>query len=66
MVGFGVILAGGLYWLVLAVILPKLGRYELVRETVVDDIDGWERSVFYKRPVGAALDDRGSSTSRDT
>ncbi|KAF4507782.1 hypothetical protein G6O67_004245 [Ophiocordyceps sinensis] len=65
-VGFGVILAGGLYWLVLAVILPKLGRYELVRETVVDDIDGWERSVFYKRPVGAALDDRGSSTSRDT
>ncbi|KAG6010717.1 hypothetical protein E4U43_008541 [Claviceps pusilla] len=51
-VGFAVLGAGALYWLVWAVVLPKLGKYELVRETVVDDIDGWERSHFYKRPLG--------------
>ncbi|KAK1750378.1 amino acid/polyamine transporter I [Echria macrotheca] len=50
-VGFGIIAAGGFYWLVWAVVLPKIGRYELVRETVIDDIDGWERNVFYKRPL---------------
>ncbi|KAH6995142.1 amino acid/polyamine transporter I [Ilyonectria destructans] len=53
-VGFAVIAAGGLYWLGWAVILPKLGNYELVRETVVDDIDGWESNVFFKRPLGSA------------
>ncbi|PFH62036.1 hypothetical protein XA68_15359 [Ophiocordyceps unilateralis] len=53
-VGFGVILAGGLYWLVWAVLMPKLGRYELVRETVVDSFDGWERTVFIKRPLAVA------------
>ncbi|KAH8905858.1 amino acid transporter [Coniochaeta sp. PMI_546] len=55
-VGFGIIFAGGLYWLVWAVILPRIGRYELVRETVVDDIDGWERNVFFRRPVGTTVD----------
>jgi hypothetical protein len=34
-----------------AVILPKLGKYELVQETVVDEIDGWERTVFTKSPL---------------
>lgn len=57
-VGFGVIFAGGVYWLVWAVILPKIGRYELVQETVVDEIDGWERQVFLKKPLGG----RGSSS----
>jgi hypothetical protein len=35
-----------------------LGRYELVRETSFDEIDGWERSRFVKKPVGtsSALD----------
>jgi amino acid transporter len=51
-VGFGVIFAGGVYWLIWAVILPKIGRYELVQETVVDEIDGWERSYFFTRPLG--------------
>lgn len=64
-IGFAVILAGGLYWLVWAVLLPKLGRYQLVRETVVSDLDGWERSVFHKRPLGEAQDDELSSTSGD-
>ncbi|SPO07236.1 related to MUP1 - High affinity methionine permease [Cephalotrichum gorgonifer] len=50
-VGFALIIAGGLYWVVWAVILPKLGNYELVRETVVDDIDGWERHVFKRKPL---------------
>ncbi|KAK4448712.1 putative high affinity methionine permease [Podospora aff. communis PSN243] len=53
-VGFGIIAAGGVYWLVWAVILPRLGRYELVRETTVDEIDGWESSVFVKRPIAGA------------
>ncbi|KAG5966116.1 hypothetical protein E4U58_002582 [Claviceps cyperi] len=50
-VGFGVLAAGGLYWLVWAVLLPRFGHYELVEETVVDEIDGWERRVFHKRPL---------------
>ncbi|KAL1846871.1 hypothetical protein VTK73DRAFT_203 [Phialemonium thermophilum] len=52
-VGFGIIFAGGVYWLVWAVILPKLGRYELVREAVIDDIDGWESHVFVRKPLTA-------------
>ena len=50
-VGFGIIFAGGVYWLIWAIILPKVGKYELVREQVVDDIDGWERNVFIRRPL---------------
>ena len=50
-VGFGIIFAGGVYWLVWAVILPKIGGYELHCETVMDEIDGWERNVFFKRPI---------------
>ncbi|KAL2151718.1 hypothetical protein VTH82DRAFT_6816 [Thermothelomyces myriococcoides] len=53
-VGFGIIFAGGIYWLLWAVVLPRIGRYELVRETVVDDIDGWERTVFFRRPIGSS------------
>jgi hypothetical protein len=45
-VGMGIIAAGGLYWLVWAVILPKIGGYRLEREVVVDPLDGWERHVF--------------------
>lgn len=53
-VGWGIIAGGGVYWLVWAVILPKVGRYELVRETSYDEIDGWERSHFVKRPIGTS------------
>jgi hypothetical protein len=49
-VGFAVIFAGGLYWLVWAVILPKIGGYRLERETLVDEIDGWERHMFKHVP----------------
>ncbi|KAK3372991.1 amino acid permease-domain-containing protein [Lasiosphaeria ovina] len=53
-VGFAIIAAGGLYWLTWAVILPKLFKYELIQEKVVDDIDGWERNVFVRRRLGTA------------
>jgi hypothetical protein len=53
-VGIAIIAGGGVYWLVWAVVLPKLGKYELMRETSFDEIDGWERSHFVKRPVGAS------------
>lgn len=49
-VGFGIIGAGGVYWLVWAVILPKLGNYRLEREVIVDEIDGWERHIFKRVP----------------
>ncbi|KAJ0108433.1 hypothetical protein J7T55_002037 [Diaporthe amygdali] len=56
-VGFGVIFAGGVYWLIWAKILPKIGKYQLVRETVVDDIDGWDRAVFVRKPLGTVVSD---------
>ncbi|KAG7117963.1 High-affinity methionine permease like protein [Verticillium longisporum] len=62
--GFAVLFAGGIYWAVWAKILPRIGKYELVRETVVDDIDGWERNVFFKRPIGttAALEQEAAQS----
>lgn len=50
-VGWGIIAGGGVYWLVWAVILPKIGKYELTREEYVDEIDGWERHRFVRRPL---------------
>jgi hypothetical protein len=49
-VGIGIIAAGGVYWLIWAVLLPKIGHYRLEREVVVDEIDGWERHVFRHVP----------------
>ncbi|KAI0694579.1 amino acid permease-domain-containing protein [Cerioporus squamosus] len=46
-VGTGIILAGGVYWLVWARLLPWLGGYKLHKETFVQR-DGWTRSVFVK------------------
>lgn len=53
-VGIAIIAAGGVYWLIWAIVLPRLGGYELVRERVVDDLDGWERNVFIRRPKGTS------------
>ena len=39
---FGV---GGIYWIFWAIILPKIGKYELVRQTSIG-VDGRERNVF--------------------
>jgi hypothetical protein len=49
-VGIGVFVAGAIYWLLWAVILPKLEKYELVRENELME-DGWTRNVFSRRPV---------------
>jgi hypothetical protein len=45
LVGIGFLLAGAVYWLFWAVILPKIGGYKLIRETVIQE-DGWSRNVF--------------------
>lgn len=50
-VGWGIIAGGGVYWLLWAVVLPKLGGYELVREEYVDEIDGWKRWHFVRRSL---------------
>ncbi|OBS28229.1 hypothetical protein FPOA_02170 [Fusarium poae] len=50
-VGIGILAAGAVYWLVWAVILPKIGGYKLVRETHVDEIDGWESNRFRRVPL---------------
>ena len=47
--------AGALYYLVWAVLMPRLGGYLLVKEAVVD-ADGWSRSVFTRLPVDQAQD----------
>ncbi|KAE8449545.1 hypothetical protein EG329_008154 [Mollisiaceae sp. DMI_Dod_QoI] len=48
-VGIGIFIAGAIYWLIWAIILPKIGGYELVRESTLMD-DGWTRNVFSRRP----------------
>ncbi|KAM0512949.1 hypothetical protein ACHAPE_008308 [Trichoderma viride] len=50
-VGFGVLFVGALYWLLWAKVMPWVGNYELVEETAVDPIDGWERSYFTTRSL---------------
>ncbi|KAK8191314.1 amino acid/polyamine transporter I [Phyllosticta capitalensis] len=55
-VGTGIVLAGGVYWLVWAKLLPRLGNYHLKKETIVG-ADGWTRSIFVKVPRKGALDD---------
>ena len=50
-VGWGIMFAGAGYWVIWAVLMPKLGRYQLVREVVVDEIDGWESHVFKRVPL---------------
>ncbi|GES62399.1 high-affinity methionine permease [Aspergillus terreus] len=49
-VAIGIFALGALYYIVWAVVLPRIGRYMLVKETVVD-ADGWSRSVFTKLPL---------------
>ena len=50
-VGIAILVAGAVYWLMWAQILPRIGHYELVRETFVDDFDGWEKTVFVRRSL---------------
>ncbi|KAL3425481.1 high affinity methionine permease [Phlyctema vagabunda] len=50
-VGIAIFVVGAIYWLVWAIILPKVGGYELVRESHVME-DGWTRNVFVHKPKG--------------
>jgi len=51
-VGMAIFVAGGIYWLVWAVLLPKWGGYELVRqETDMEDGSGWTRTQFIKNKI---------------
>lgn len=46
--------AGGIYYVVWAVLMPRFGGYVLVKETLVD-ADGWSRSTFKRLPQAQAL-----------
>lgn len=50
-VGLAIFAVGGIYWVIWAVILPKVGGYTLVKETITE-ADGWSRSLFVKVPRG--------------
>lgn len=50
-VAWGILGAGGVYWAIWAKLLPKLGGYRLEKKIIVDDIDGWERTVFVREPL---------------
>jgi amino acid transporter len=49
-IGIAVLLAGGVYWLVWAVILPRIGQYRLERQAITGS-DGWSRNLFVKVPL---------------
>jgi hypothetical protein len=49
-VGIGIFVAGGVYWFLWAVVLPRLGKYDLVREGTVME-DGWTRNQFVRRKL---------------
>ncbi|ODH13223.1 hypothetical protein ACO22_07473 [Paracoccidioides brasiliensis] len=46
-VGIAIVVAGGIYWLIWAQLLPWLGNYRLEQEAFVGE-DGWKRKVFVK------------------
>ncbi|KAF9265694.1 high-affinity methionine permease [Marasmius fiardii PR-910] len=49
-VGFGMLALGALYWVIWAMVLPKIGRYKLVRQREVAN-DGLTRNVIRKIPL---------------
>lgn len=49
-IGIGIILAGGVYWVFWAVVLPKLGGYRLEKQSITSQ-DGWSRNVFVHVPL---------------
>lgn len=49
-VGIAILLAGAVYWVIWTIILPKIGGYELVRETSLDS-NGWSRHNFVKKKL---------------
>ncbi|KAL1954087.1 hypothetical protein VTO42DRAFT_1775 [Malbranchea cinnamomea] len=47
-VGIGIIVAGGIYWIFWAQLIPRIRGYRLEREVIVQD-DGWTRYRFIKQ-----------------
>ncbi|KAJ5994402.1 hypothetical protein N7451_010126 [Penicillium sp. IBT 35674x] len=54
-VALGLFAMGAIYYTVWAVLMPRLGGYVLVKESVMGS-DGWSRSVFTKVPKASADD----------
>ncbi|KAJ5544291.1 hypothetical protein N7513_007102 [Penicillium frequentans] len=52
-VALGLFAMGAIYYTVWAVLMPRLGGYVLVKESVMGS-DGWSRSVFTKVPKASA------------
>ncbi|CAH02514.1 Mup1p [Kluyveromyces lactis] len=52
-VAWGIFAVGGIYWVVWAVVLPKIGKYELVHEEVLGE-DGFWRQKIAKRKINEA------------
>lgn len=48
-VALGIFAVGGIYWVIWARILPRIGGYKLQVKTIIED-DGWSRSLFVKVP----------------
>jgi hypothetical protein len=48
-VAIGVFAVGAIYYICWAIVLPRLGKYTLIKETIVGT-DGWSRSVFVRVP----------------
>ncbi|KKZ61967.1 hypothetical protein EMCG_03524 [[Emmonsia] crescens] len=47
-VGIAIVLAGGVYWLIWAQLMPWLGKYRLETAVFVGE-DGWTRNVFTRK-----------------
>ena len=51
-IGAGIFVVGGIYWVIWAKVLPKIGHYQLVKRQEVQ-YDGVSRDVFARVPIGA-------------
>ncbi|VDC07933.1 unnamed protein product [Peniophora sp. CBMAI 1063] len=51
-IGAGIFVIGAIYWVFWAKVLPKVGRYQLVKKEEVQ-YDGVPRDVFVRVPIGA-------------
>ncbi|RMZ81372.1 hypothetical protein DV738_g2265, partial [Chaetothyriales sp. CBS 135597] len=62
-IGLGILAAGGVYWLIWAQLLPRLGGYRLEKKTVVGS-DGWSRNVFvHEKGLGGTTRHPDSSSN---
>lgn len=48
-VALGVFALGGVYYIFWAILLPRIFKYSLIKDTIVG-ADGWSRTVFVRVP----------------